>query len=91
MPEIPSINPGLLIGFIIAALGLGLLFILAKSIGGGRMLRVPDGVPPDKYFRDWKAGALGKKISRGMVFVAFAAVAMLLGGCGAMLLGMAAK
>lgn len=89
MPQIPSVNPGLVIGFIIAAIGMGLLFIIAKAMGGGRMLRVPDGVPPDKYYRDWKAGALGKKISRGLVFVAFAAVAMLLGGCGAMVIGLA--
>lgn len=82
-------GPALIVGLIIAAIGMGLLFIVAKALGGGRMLRVPDGVPPDKFYRDWKAGALGKKISRGLVFVAFAAVAMLLGGCGAVLIGIA--
>jgi hypothetical protein len=91
MSTLPSVSPGLAIGFIIAALGMGLLFLLAKGLSGGRMLRVPDGEAPDHYYRQWKAGALGKKISRGMVFVGFAAVAMMLGGLGVMLLSWGTK
>lgn len=86
-----SPSPALIIGGIIAALGMGLLFIIAKSLGGGRMMRVPDGIPPDKYYRDWKAGLLGKKITRGMVFISAAALSMILGGLGVMLLAMGAN
>lgn len=84
-----EITPLMWIGFIAAAIGFGLLFLLAKALGGGRMMRVPDGIAPDKYYRDWKAGSLGKKISRGMVFVAIAALAMLIGGCGGIIAGIA--
>ncbi len=84
-----SISPGVWAGFVAAAIGMGLLFLLSKSFSGGRMMRVPDGVPPDKYYRAWKAGAFGKKISRGMVFVGLAALALLVGGCGGIIAGIA--
>lgn len=84
-----SISPAVWIGFLVAAIGFGLLFLLAKALGGGRMMRVPDGIPPDKFYRDWKAGSLGKKVTRGMVFVALAAVAMLIGGCAGIVAGIA--
>ncbi len=86
-PDI-SISPGVIVGVIIAAIGAGLLFILVKAASGGRMLRVPDGTPPDEYYRLWRSGALGKKISRGMIFVAAAALAMVFGGIGAMLIAL---
>ncbi len=84
-----SISPGVWAGFVAAAIGMGLLFIFLKSFSGGRMMRVPDGISPDKYYRDWKAGALGKKISRGMVFTGIAALALLVGGCSGIIAGVA--
>jgi hypothetical protein len=73
------------------ALAFALLFVVAKGIGGGRMLRVPDGVPVDKYFRDWKKSALSKRIGRRVIFVAFLAAGLMLGGCGAVVIGFVAS
>lgn len=84
---LPTVSPGLVIGLIIIALGGGLLFIVVKAAGGGRVMRVPDGIPPDKYYRDWRDGRLGKKVSRTMVFIIGAAVAMMLSGCGVIVWG----
>ncbi len=84
-----SISPSVWVGFLVAAVGFGLLFLLAKAMGGGRMMRVPDGEPPDKFYRDWKSGAFGKKISRAMVFIGLAAVAMLIGGLLGIVAGLA--
>lgn len=74
-------------GAALMAIAFGLLFLVAKGLGGGRMMRVPDGVPVDKYFRDWKRSALSRRIGRGVIFIAFLAIGLMLGGCGAVVIG----
>ena len=74
-------------GFGSIALAFVLLFIFAKALGGGQIIRVPDGVPVDRHFRQWKSRALSKRVGRGAIFLAFLAVGLLLGGCGAVIVG----
>lgn len=83
-----TIPTPVIIGGIIMAIGFAGLFLIVKSFAGGRIMRVPDGTPPDKYYREWKNAALSKKFSRGFLFVLFASLLMLLGGCSGILVGM---
>lgn len=75
------------VGAAFLAVGFGLLFLIAKGLTGGRMMRVPEGTPVDKYFRDWRNAALSKKIGRAAIFIAFLAIGLMLGGCGAVVIG----
>lgn len=86
-----SIPVPVYIGAGAVALAFGLLFLVAKGITGGRMLRVPDGMPVDKYYRQWKRAALSKRIGRGVIFIAFLAAGLMLGGCTAVIIGFVAK
>lgn len=67
-------------------LGFVALAIAAKAISGPRILRVPDGVPPDDYYRQWRDSRLSRRLGRAWLFIVFFGVAMLLGGCGSMLI-----
>ncbi|MCP4428896.1 MAG: hypothetical protein GY803_30805 [Chloroflexi bacterium] len=82
-----SIPPAVWWGAGAIALAFGLLFVVAKALAGGRMLRVPDGVPVDRYYRQWKRAALSRRIGRLPIFLACLGVSLFLGGCGAVLVG----
>lgn len=82
-----QLTPTIVIGLVIAAIGLVIVAILAKSMSGPRVLRVPDGMPADEFYRSWKAGKIGRRVSRGFLFVTLAGAGMMLGGCGVVIWG----
>jgi hypothetical protein len=46
------------------------------------VIRVPDGVEPFAYWRQWREGRLTNRIGRGYFFVFALAIGMIVGGCG---------
>ncbi|MCI0575724.1 MAG: hypothetical protein L0331_05890 [Chloroflexi bacterium] len=74
------------------ALGLGipgclLLFVSTSAINGTRFLRVPDGVVPDLFYRQWRDKKFSQRVSRGLLFVLGFAVALTVTGCGIFTVG----
>lgn len=86
----PTLSGWVVAGFVVAGLGLGLAIIVMKLLMGGRILRVPDGQPADEYYRQWEKQKLSKRIPKAAYFLVALAIAMLMGGCGAIVAGLMA-
>lgn len=72
-----------------AALGVLLLTLAVMQLNKLRLYRCPDGEPVPQYWASVRAGGLGKLIGRAWLFVTFAGVGMVAGGCTAVIVGVA--
>ncbi len=70
---------------VVGAVGLILLLAIANAMRGPAYIQVPPGVPPDRYYREWKAKAWSRRFSRSFFLLAGIALGMSLGGCGTIL------
>lgn len=68
-------------GAVLAIIGVLALWIVIQSLAGTRFMRVPDGIAPDVYYRQWRNQRLGRRISRGVILLSMVAVGVLVGGC----------
>lgn len=80
-----TFGPGLKIGLAVLVFGFLLLFSVLRYMSGPKILIVPDGTPPDQFYREWKAQKWTRRVGRGWLFVTFMGIGMLLGGCGVIL------
>lgn len=82
----PYFNAWTISGAIVGAIALGVILLIIFS---PPVLRVPDGIPPDVYYREWKAKRLMQRIGRGPLLIMGVSLGIMLGGCGALFWGIA--
>lgn len=86
---LPQINIGPLVKYGLAAVLLGgmFLFVFMGHMNKPKVLEIPEETPADEYYRQWRRDRLARRVGRGWVFVTFLGIGLLLGGCGAVIIG----
>lgn len=74
-------------GLLLAGVGCFVAFFLLRGLRGG-IIRVPDGIAPDVFYRKWRATSLKARMTRGFIFTLFLSIGVILSGCGVAIWGM---